>query len=132
MAGRPSYGWKTFAAILVILAGSFNIIDGLIAITDKNSVAAGGNVDLPLTDKVNTWGWVIFIIGLIMVLAGFALISGSTWARTVVIIVASVNAIVQLAYMRHFPEASFLMVIVDLLVIYGVAVHGGREDEAIY
>ena len=132
MAGRPSYGWKTFAAILVILAGSFNIIDGLVAITDKNSVAAGGNVDLPITDKVNNWGWLILIIGIIMVLAGFALISGSTWARAVVIIVASVSALAQLAYMRHFPEASFLMIIVDVLVIYGVAVHGGREDEAIY
>lgn len=133
MAGRPSYGWKTFAAILVILAGSFNVIDGLVAVTNKSAFSGTASGDqLPLTNKIETWGWVVLILGIIMILAGFSLIGGATWARAVVIIVASVNAFIQLAYMAHFPGWSFMMILVDILVIYGVAVHGGREDEALY
>jgi hypothetical protein len=133
MAGRPSYGWKSFAGVLLLIAGTFNIIDGLTALTRSNyfKSVGGSSTQLPLTNNLNTWGWVILIVGILLFLAGIGLFYGSTWARAVGILFAGVNAILQLAFLAHFPFWSFTMILVDVFVIYGIAVHGGREDEAL-
>ncbi len=131
MAGKPSYGWKSFCGILLIVVGFLNIIDGLVAITHSNQVEAKITNELPLTSNVKTWGWIVLIIGIIVVLAGFGLLAGSTWARVVGILVASVNLIVQLAWLPHNNFWSFTMIILDIIVIYGIAVHCGKEDEAL-
>jgi hypothetical protein len=131
MAGRPSYGWKSFCGILLMVVGFFNIIDGLVAITRSNQVEAQLTQELPLTDNVKTWGWIVLILGIILILAGFGLLAGSTWARVVGILVASINAIAQLAWLPHNNFWSFTMILVDIIVIYGIAVHCGRDDEAL-
>jgi hypothetical protein len=131
MAGRPSYGWKSFCGILLMVVGFFNIIDGLVAITRANQVEAQLTQELPLTDNVKTWGWIVLILGIILILAGFGLLAGSTWARVVGILAASINAIAQLAWLPHNNFWSFTMILVDIIVIYGIAVHCGRDDEAL-
>jgi hypothetical protein len=126
------YGWKLFAGILVILAGIFNVIDGLRAITSANQISGrfpNGNVQLPVTNNLKTWGWVILIIGAVMILAGFLIFSGNMFGRIVGVAVASVNAIVQLSYLDHNNFWSFTIILVDVLVIYGLVAHGGRVDE---
>jgi hypothetical protein len=131
MAGKPSYGWKSFCGILLMVVGFFNIIDGLVAITRSNQVEAQLTQELPLTDNVKTWGWIVLILGILLILAGFGLLAGSTWARVVGILFASVNAIVQLAWLPHNNFWSFTMILVDIIVIYGIAVHCGKDDEAL-
>ena len=131
MAGTPSYGWKSFCGILLIVVGFLNIMDGLVAITRSNQVADHLTNELPLISNVKTWGWIVLILGIIVILAGFGLLAGSTWARVVGILVASVNLIVQLAWLPHNNFWSFTMIILDIIVIYGIAVHCGKEDEAL-
>jgi hypothetical protein len=130
MAGRPSYGWKAFAGILLMVGGAFNIIDGLTALTRSNYYQNLGSNQFPITNNYNTWGWIILIVGVLLFLAGIGLFGGATWARVIGILFAGVNAILQLAWLAHFPLWSFTMILVDVLVIYGIAVHGGKEDEA--
>ena len=126
------HGWKIFAGIMVILVGVFNVIDGLRAITSANQVKdhfPNGNVELPLTNDVKTWGWVVLIIGVVMILAGFLIFSGNMFGRIVGVAIAGLNAIVQLSYLDHNTFWSFTMILVDILVIYGLVAHGGRLDE---
>jgi hypothetical protein len=131
MAGRPSYGWKSFCGIMLTIVGILNIIDGLVAITQSNQVKSQVDAQLPLFDNVNTWGWIVLIIGFIVLFAGFALMAGSTWGRVVGIIVASVNLIAQLAWLPHNTFWSLTMIAIDVIIIYGIAVHCGREEEAL-
>ncbi len=125
----PGYGWKTFAGIMLMIVGFMNIFDGLVAITQTNYISRNTGGVLPLTNNVKTWGWVELILGVIVLLAGFGVLSGATWARVVGILVASVNLMFQFAYLGHYPFWSFTLIIVDVLVIYGLAAHGGRVDE---
>jgi hypothetical protein len=125
-------GWKTFAGIMVILVGVFNVIDGLRAITSARQVEhhfPNGNVELPLTDNLKVWGWAVLIIGAVMILAGFLIFSGNMFGRIVGVTIAALNAIVQLSYLDHNTFWSFTMILVDILVIYGLVAHGGRIDE---
>jgi hypothetical protein len=131
MAGRPSYGWKTFVGILLMIVGFFNVIDGLVSITRSNQVLSHVTNELPLISNIKTWGWIVLIIGLILILAGFGMLAGSTWARVVAILVVFVNLVAQMAYMGHNQLWSFTMILIDVFIIYGIAVHCGKEDEVL-
>lgn len=122
-------GWKTFASIMLIIVGVLNIFDGLVAITQTAYIRRATGGVLPVTNDVKVWGWVALIIGVIIVLAAFGVLQGATWARTVGIIVAGLNLIFQFAYVDHSPFWSFSVIVIDILIIYGLAAHGGREYE---
>jgi hypothetical protein len=122
---RPGrgYGWIAFAAVLLALAGVFNVIDGLAALLKDDYV-----LDDLLFGSLEAWGWFFMIWGVIQVIAAFALLSGVTWAALVGITTAFFNAIAQLAWLRHFPVWSVIIIAIDVLVIYGLTVYGGRRD----
>lgn len=122
-------GWKLFAGIMLMIVGFLNVFDGLVAITQANYIRRNTGGLLPITNNVKTWGWIELAIGVIIVLAAFGVLSGATWARIVGIFVASVNLIFQFAYLGHYPFWSFTAIVIDILVIYGLAAHGGREYE---
>ena len=124
-------GWKLFAGIMVIIVGTFNVIDGLVAITnaDQFENAFGASSELPVTNNVKTWGWVVLILGAVLILSGFLIFVGNMFGRVIGVLAASVNAIVQLAFLPHYPLWSFTMILIDILVIWGIVVHGGRLME---
>jgi hypothetical protein len=122
-------GWKLFAGTLILIGGMFNIFDGLVGISQTNYIQRYTGGQLPITNNVKTWSWVVLIIGLVMVLAAFLIFVGNMFGRVVGVLVASVNALVQLAYLNHNTFWSFTMVLIDILVIYGLVAHGGRLDE---
>jgi hypothetical protein len=126
------YGWRAFAGILVLIAGFFNCIDGLVAIINANRIegVVNGHATLPLTNQVSSWGWVVLIVGVVMVAAGYAIFNGATWARVVGIVVLMLNMIVQFSYLAHFPFWSFTMILIDTLAIYGLVVYGRPEGQS--
>ncbi len=124
-------GWKMFAGVMLMIVGFMNVFDGLVAITQSNYISRNTGGLLPLTNNVKNWGWVELILGVIVVLAAFGVLSGATWARVVGVLVASVNLMFQFAYLGHYPFWSFTLIIIDILVIYGLAAHGGHELEEV-
>jgi hypothetical protein len=64
-----------------------------------------------------------------MILAALLIFIGNMFGRVVGILVASLNALVQLAYLNQNTFWSLTMIFIDVLVIYGLAAHGGRLDE---
>ena len=122
-------GWKVFAGIMILIVGTMNVFDGLVGITNASYIQRYTGGQLPITDNVKTWSWVVLIIGAVMILAGFLIFVGNLFGRIVGILVASLNALVQLAYLNHNTFWSLTMIFIDVLVIYGLAAHGGRLDE---
>jgi hypothetical protein len=123
--------WWTFAGIMVLVGGFLNAFDGLVAITQARYIERNIGGQLPITNNVKTWGWVALAIGVIMVLTGMGILAGATWARIVGIGVASANLIFQFAYLGHYPFWSFTMIVIDILIIYGLAGHRTEEMERV-
>ena len=123
------FGWKVFAGIMILIVGALNVFDGLVGLTQKSYVEQFTNGQLPVTNNIKTWSWVVLIIGVVMILAGFLIFSGNMFGRVVGILVAALNLLVQLAYLNHNTFWSFTMILIDILVIYGLAAHGGRLDQ---
>lgn len=122
-------GWKMFAGSMMIMTGAFNIADGLVAITDHSYFAkAGGTDQLPITNDLKTWGWIVFAWGLVLLVSGGLVFAGNQFGRWVGLVAAIGNAIVQLGFLAHYPSWSAIIILVDVVVIYALAVHGGRID----
>ena len=130
MRAAEGIGWKMFAGLMMIMAGAFNVADGLVAITDHDYFAkAGGTDQLPITNDLKTWGWIVFAWGLALIISGGLVFAGNQFGRWLGLVAAIGNAIVQLGFLAHYPFWSAIIILVDVLVIYALAVHGGRLYE---
>ena len=116
-------GWVVFAGVMLIMLGSFQIIQGLVALFDDGFYLVRSN-GLVVDVDYNTWGWVHTGIGIIGVLAGLGLLAGNMAARIVGIVVAFLSALVNLAFLSAYPVWSTIMITVDVIVIYAIIVHG--------
>lgn len=122
-------GWGYFAAIMLLVAGIFDAIYGLMAIIGPDSAYFVTNEGLFLMN-VAGWGWWHLLIGIVLILASLALFAGATWARVVAIILAIVNAIGQLFLLPAQPWWSLIVIVLDILVIYALTVHGRELKRA--
>jgi hypothetical protein len=57
----------------------------------------------------------------IVLLAGFAVLSGALWARTVGIAMAVLSAIANLLFIPYYPIWSLLIIALDVFVIWALA-----------
>ena len=123
-AGRGA-GWRVFAGIMLVIVGFLNIIDAIVAITNATyyqHVANNNGISLPVTNNIHTWGWVELALSIILLIAGFTVLSlgPALISRFIGVVFAGVNLLFHLAYLAHFPFWSFTMIIIDILVIYGL------------
>ena len=122
-------GFILFAAIMMIMAGVFQAIQGLIGIFENEFYVATRNYLLQF--DATTWGWIHLLLGLLVAFAGWGLFSGRTWARTVAIILAVLSAIANFAFIPYYPFWSLLIITLDIFVIWAVAGHGGELREPV-
>jgi hypothetical protein len=115
-------GWISFAGIMLVLVGFFNVIDGIAAISDSKYL-----VNQLLFSNLHAWGWFFLVFGIVQVCAGFAVMAGATWASIVGIVSAFFNIIAQLSWARAYPVWAIVAIVADALVIYALVVYGGRR-----
>jgi hypothetical protein len=118
-------GWIVFAGITMIMIGAFNAIEGLVALFNQNFYVTGPeNV---LVFDLTSWGWVHLIIGTLVALTGIALLADASWARPVTVVLAALNAIVQLTFVTVYPVWSLVAVTLCVVVIWAIVVHGNES-----
>ena len=117
-------GWIAFAGVLLGLAGIWNLIDGILAIS--RSKVYGVNTTYVFTD-LRSWGWIVLVLGTLQLLAAFAIFAGSEWARWFGVAVAGLNALGQLGFVSVYPFWGLMIFAADVLVIYGLVVYGGKQ-----
>jgi hypothetical protein len=126
-------GWITFAAIVLIIVGAMDILQGLVAIFQDEYVVATRK-GLAIVD-VTTWGWITLLWGVVIGLAGFGLLGGAGWARWLAIIGVGVNAIQQVAFMANFPQAyplwNILIVALNVLVLFALTARWQGYKQAV-
>ena len=113
-------GWIAFAGVLMVIIGALDFFEGLIAIVrDDYYVLSKGQL---IVFDLTTWGWVTLIWGLIVVLAGFGLLSGANWGRWLAIFAASLNFFVQLGFLGSaaYPLWALTTLALTLVVLYAL------------
>jgi hypothetical protein len=124
-AEERANGWLVFAASMLGIAGTFSVIDGIVALSRSKFYSANA---VYVFSDLRTWGWITLIIGAIAVTAAFGVLSRSQFARWFGMVAAGVNALAQFMFVQAYPFWSMIVFAADVLVIYGLAVYGGREQ----
>jgi hypothetical protein len=114
-----------FAAILLLVAGTLNIIYGIAGIGNANFYEHHTQY---VFSGVKTWGWITLILGIIQLTAGFSLFGGGTYGRVIGITAATLGAIGALLGLGGaFPFWSLGVFALCVIVIHGLVVYGEPE-----
>ena len=120
-------GRVVFAATMLLILGFLNVIYGIGALDDANYFV---NDTRFILSNLNTLGWVLIILGIIQLTAGFSLFSGNAYGRVLGIIGGSVGAIGALFSIGGAnPWWSLAMFALCIYVVHGIVVYG-EDDRA--
>ena len=118
-------GRAVFAAVLLMIAGTLNIIYGIAAISEANFFEDSTRY---VFSNLNAWGWITVILGVIQLTGGFSLAAGGVWGRVVGITAASLGAIgALLSVGGAFPFWSLGIFALCVIVLHGLLVYGEPE-----
>jgi hypothetical protein len=119
-------GRVVFAATMLLLVGTINIIYGIGALDGANVFV--NDQRYVLTD-LNTLGWVLIVLGVIQLAGGFSLMAGNTYGRVIGIIAGSLGAIgALLSIGGNYPWWSLAVFFLCVYVVYGIIVYGQDEE----
>lgn len=128
MAEQPrptaASGWVTFAGWMLLLAGLWQGFIGFLGVLSDEFFVVGQNYVLRL--DVTTWGWIHMAIGLLLFVVGCFVFMGKSWANVVGIIAAGVSALSLFAWLPWYPLFAITVLVIDVLIIFGLAAHGGE------
>ncbi len=129
-ASTPSgwVGWVIFAGVVMITLGAFHIIDGLVALFEKSYYLVTSS-HLVVHVNYAAWGWTHLALGALFILVGFGVLAGQTWARVTGIVLAVISAIINLAFLAAYPVWGVILIALDIVIIYALAMHGREMQE---
>ena len=118
-------GWITFAAVVMLLAGGYNLLTGIAAITDDDTLT-GAAKEVLFGFNLTVWGWSTLLLGAFQGLAGILILQRNEWGLALGVSLAGLSALITVFVIFVFPLWSIAVLSLDALVIYALLV---RADE---
>jgi hypothetical protein len=120
-------GRTLFVAILLLIAGTLNVIYGIAGVSNAHFF----NNTQYVFSSLHTWGWITIVVGCIQLVAGSSLASGRTFGRVIGIIAASIGALESLLSVGGaHPWWSLAIFAVCLWILHGLVAFGSRPERA--
>jgi hypothetical protein len=123
-ASGGAVGLILFAGILMIMVGCLQVFEGLVAVVNDTFYVTTRNYLFQF--DATTWGWIHLLLGLLVALAGWGLLSGRTWARVVAVTLAVLSALANFLWLPWYPFWALTLITLDVFVIWAVTAHGGE------
>ena len=120
-------GWITFAGIMMMIGGGFAFLQGLGMLINSDQFP---NSDSVFSQNATTWGWVQVLIGTVVVLSGLGVFTGNVLARTVGVIVVSINMLTSFVAIPLYPVWAICVIAVDIAIIWALTAHGRDIQKA--
>jgi hypothetical protein len=111
-------GWLTFAGVIALTVGAFNLIDGIVALLEEEYFLVDANRILVF--GFGFWGWFWVVVGVVQIAVGVGVLAGRTWARVAGVVFAMLAAIGQLAFLAAFPVWSALVIGLCVLLMFAL------------
>ena len=112
-------GWITFAGLMAVLAGGYNALSGIAALSDDDTIASQAQEVLYGID-LTAWGWFWLLVGLAQILTGVLIFQRSTWGLWLGVGFAGLSAMLTVIVMFVFPLWAIAVLTIDFLVLFGL------------
>lgn len=111
-------GWTITAAVLMMVSGLWNFLEGLAAIIKGQFFIVLPNYVYNVS--VTSWGWIHLILGAAVFVAGAFLFMDKMWARIVGVVLACLSAVANFLYIPYFPVWSVIVIAVDVFIVWAL------------
>lgn len=115
-------GLTLFAAVMMIMVGAFQALQGIVALFNDTFYVAGEKWIFSF--DITTWGWIHLVVGAGVAVAGFFVLRGVVWARVIGVGVAALSAVLNFMWLPYYPVWSLLIIALDVFVIWALIAHG--------
>ncbi len=115
-------GGVVFAGSVMIMIGIFQAIAGLVAIFNDEFYVVSSAYTFDL--DVSAWGWIHLIIGALVAIVGFSLLSRRAWAGVATIAFAMLSAITNFFFIPYYPVWSIVLIALNVWVIWAITQPG--------
>ena len=116
--------WTTFAAVMFLVVGLFNVIDGIAAISKDRHFRA----DELIVGNLKLWGIVFLIVGAAQLLTTFLIYRRSGAGQVLGVFLAVTSMVATLFFVGAYPVWSIIILVIDGVVIYALTVYGESLD----
>jgi len=113
-----AWGGIAFAATMAILVGTFQVMEGLVAIINDEFYVVARNYTFDL--DVSAWGWIHLIVGSVMLVVGFGLYTRATWAGVFAIVVAMLSAVANFFFIPYYPIWALVLIGLNVWIIWAL------------
>jgi len=120
-------GWVVMSAIILGIAGVMRIFDAIWAFQAHGQVSRNIE-DAIFGHSLKTYGWIYLVVAAILILASIAVYMRSQAARWFGVVAAALGAISAIWWMPYYPVWGLTYIFLAALVVYGLSVHGGRDE----
>jgi hypothetical protein len=114
-------GFAITAALLMIMTGIFQALEGLAALINGDFYVRVGNYAYNV--DVTVWGWIHLILGIVIALVGGFIIRGNAWARGAGMGLVVLAAIANFLFIPYYPLWSILILALNIVVLWALAVY---------
>jgi hypothetical protein len=115
-------GTLVFSGMMMMLVGAFHLLMGVVALVDDDFYVA--KQEYLFEFDLTSWGWVHAVAGVVIALAGAALMHGDRRARPVVAVLAALSMLVSFAWLPYYPFWGLTVIAFDLFVLRELLMHG--------
>lgn len=114
VVGGSSY--SNFAGIFLFVVGLFNILEGVMTLWRKEYFADASVV----VANLQTWGWIVLVVGIVQVVTGWLVLSRSSVGRWVGVAVVIVSMMASFLAIGVYPFWTLIILVIDVIVLWGL------------
>jgi hypothetical protein len=112
-------GWITFAGVMAVIAGGYNVLSGIAALSDDDTIASQAK-DVLYGIDLTAWGWFWLLIGLAQIITGVLIFQRNTWGLWLGVTFAGLSAMLTVIVMFVFPLWAIAVLTIDFLILFGL------------
>ncbi|MEV1046815.1 hypothetical protein [Streptomyces sp. NPDC049916] len=120
-------GGTVFAGVLLFVDGVLGVLKGIAGIA-SNDVYTRID-DYVFKFSVSSWGWIHLVLGVVLVLVGWGILSGAAWARGVGVALAALNLIANFMWLPYTPVWAIVTIALDVFVIWALCTDRSRPGD---
>ncbi|MEE1752132.1 DUF7144 family membrane protein [Streptomyces sp. SP18CS02] len=119
-------GWTMFAAVMMIFGGLMAIFAGIAAIAQDDVFVRTPSYIFRF--NLTGWGWIHLLLGIVILVAGFALLQGAMWARITGVALAGMGMFANFLWLPYAPFWALTLIAIDAFIIWALCTP--RRSEA--
>ncbi|MCX5197114.1 hypothetical protein OOK31_25000 [Streptomyces sp. NBC_00249] len=111
-------GGVAFAGVLLLLDGILCILKGIAAIAENDVYAEVG--DYVFKFNLSAWGWILLVLGIVLVVTGVGILKGLPWARAMGVALAVISVVANFLWLPYQPIWALVSIAIDVFVIWAL------------